>query len=95
MEKCEHLSHTRLDEGELAIWQRRFWEHTIRDGPDYAAHVDYVHINPVKHGLVGTVREWSHSQFHRWVERGLYPADWGDVDASGLQTGERHGRSFE
>lgn len=52
MPKTEHLSAVRSTKGERGIWQRRFWEHTIRDERDYAAHVDYVHINPVKHGLV-------------------------------------------
>jgi putative transposase len=47
--------------GELALWQRRYWEHTIRDDADFARHIDYVHCNPVKHGLVTRVRDWPHS----------------------------------
>ena len=62
--------------GERAIWQRRFWEHTIRDEADFAAHVDYVHINPVKHGLVNRVADWPYSTFHRLVGHGVYPVDW-------------------
>ncbi|MDH4558566.1 transposase [Pseudomonas sp. BN417] len=62
--------------GEANIWQRRFWEHLIRDERDYAAHVDYIHFNPVKHGLVGAVRDWPLSSFHRFVRQGLLPADW-------------------
>ncbi|MCY1308903.1 REP-associated tyrosine transposase [compost metagenome] len=62
--------------GEANIWQRRFWEHLIRDERDFAAHVDYIHFNPVKHGLVGVVRDWRLSSFHRFVARGMLPADW-------------------
>jgi len=51
--------------GDLALWQRRFWEHTIRDESDFARHVDYIHFNPVKHGHVTRVRDWPHSSFHR------------------------------
>ena len=63
--------------GEPALWQRRFWEHTIRDDRDLAHHVDYVHFNPVKHGLVGRVRDWPWSSFHRFVRLGVLPRDWG------------------
>jgi len=62
---------------ERGIWQRRFWEHTIRDDADYVAHLDYVHFNPVKHGLVAHVADWPYSSFHRAVASRLYPADWG------------------
>jgi putative transposase len=72
----------RNERGEYAIWQRRFWEHTIRDEDDLTRHVDYVHINPVKHGCVRRVRDWPYSSFHRYVRRGLLPDDWaGDVTA--------------
>jgi len=61
-------------------WQARFWEHTVRDAADLQAHVDYVHINPLKHGLVGRVVDWPYSSFHRYVRNGDLPADWaGDV----------------
>jgi putative transposase len=76
MPKTEWLSNVRADKGERGIWQRRFWEHTIRDEADYAAHIDYVHINPVKHGHVSRVVDWPISTFHRWVAAGLYPVDW-------------------
>jgi putative transposase len=66
----------RRSNGDLALWQRRFWEHTIRDEGDFARHVDYIHFNPVKHGLVPRVVEWPHSSFHRYVRDGLLPADW-------------------
>ncbi len=69
--------------GECDLWQRRFWEHTIRDDRDYQRHVDYIHYNPVKHGLVTAVRNWPYSSFHRYVRSGLLPEDWGgDSDAS-------------
>lgn len=61
---------------ELGLWQRRFWEHQIRDECDFERHVDYIHWNPVKHGYVRTVIEWPYSSFHRFVERGIYPAEW-------------------
>ncbi len=76
--------------GELALWQRRFWEHTIRSEVDLARHVDYIHFNPVKHGLVSRVRDWPHSSFHLYVRQGLLPEDWaGDVSAAQDGYGER------
>jgi putative transposase len=62
---------------EKGIWQRRYWEHAIRDDADLERHVDYVHFNPVKHGHVARVAYWPHSSFHRYVERGQLAADWG------------------
>ncbi len=62
--------------GERGIWQRRYWEHTIRDDDDYAAHMDYTHFNPVKHGLVEHPSDWPYSSFHRCVACGMYPAGW-------------------
>src|SRR5438067_1135752 len=77
--------------GELALWQRRYWEHTIRDDRDFARHVDYVHYNPVKHGLVSRVRDWPHSSFHRYVRQGVLPKDWaGDVSEAASGYGERN-----
>ena len=76
--------------GGYALWQRRFWEHTIRNEFDFERHVDYVHFNPVKHKLVRRVRDWPYSSFHVFVRRGLLPADWaGDVDESLMDFGER------
>ncbi|GHU18407.1 transposase [Betaproteobacteria bacterium] len=83
--KVESLSPIRKKRGERALWQRRFWEHTIRDDRDYAAHV---YVNPLKHGLVKRVVDWPYSSFHRDVRRGLYPADWAGELAE-MQTGER------
>jgi putative transposase len=74
---------------ESAFWQRRFWEHQIRDEEDFARHVDYIHANPWKHGLVSRVVEWPYSTFHRFVERGEYVPDWaGDADAEAGDFGE-------
>ena len=75
--KEEGISDSRVSKRERGIWQRRFWEHQIRDDADYQRHVDYIHINPVKHGYVGQVKDWPHSSFHRDVEQGLLPIDWG------------------
>jgi len=81
----EWRSEVRQRRGERAVWQRRYWEHLIRDDADFSAHMDYIHFNPVKHGLVARVADWPHSTFHRLVERGVYPADWaGSPDARKL-----------
>jgi len=81
---------TRLRNGELALWQRRYWEHTIRDDRDFERHVDYIHFNPVRHGLVSRVRDWPYSSFHRYVRHGLLPQDWaGDSDQDLASFGER------
>jgi putative transposase len=75
---------------EKGIWQRRYWEHTIRNERDLARHVDYIHYNPVKHGLVSRVCEWPYSSFHQYVKQGDIAADWGgDIyDLSGSSFGE-------
>jgi putative transposase len=79
----EKRSLVRCRRGERGIWQRRYWEHLIRDEADYRAHMDYVHINPVKHGLVGRVMDWPFSTFHRLVAAGVYASDW----AGGMESG--------
>jgi len=63
--------------GEYDVWQRRFWEHTIRDDTDLQRHVDYIHYNPVRHGYVQRVADWPYSSFHRYVRMGWLPTDWG------------------
>lgn len=73
----EWLSDSRHKRGETSIWQRRYWEHCIRDEADFIRHVEYLHWNPVKHGLVKRVADWPYSTFHRYVAQGVYPADWG------------------
>jgi putative transposase len=81
----EWRSPVRVRRGERGVWQRRYWEHLIRDEADFIAHMDYVHINPVKHGLVERVADWPYSTFHRLVNDGVYPLDWaGSVHADGV-----------
>ena len=67
---------SRTSKGERGVWQRRFWEHLIRDEQDYAAHLDYCHYNPVKHGYVESAAQWPYSSFHRHVQHGTYTMDW-------------------
>jgi putative transposase len=86
----EPISTSRAIKRERGIWQRRYWEHTICDEDDFARHVDYIHINPVKHGLVTRVGDWPYSSFHRMVKLGIYPEDWaGDVGGPQGSFGER------
>jgi len=80
----EPVSTSRAGKGERGIWQRRYWEHTIRDENDFRRHIDYIHINPVKHGLVTRVSDWPYSSFHRMVRESVYPEDWAG-DAAGLE----------
>jgi putative transposase len=70
-------SASKVRKREKGIWQRRYWEHAIRDDADLERHIDYIHFNPVKHGHVARVVDWPHSSFHRDVDRGLLAADWG------------------
>jgi putative transposase len=70
-------SRSKVTKREKGIWQRRYWEHAIRDDTDLERHVDYIHFNPVKHGYVTRVSDWPHSSFHRHVERGLLAEDRG------------------
>ena len=86
--KIENRSTIQLARGERAIWQRRYWEHTIRDEADYAAHMDYLHINPLKHGLVHSVADWPYSSFHRLVNAGVYPKDWAGGGEIEIEAGE-------
>jgi len=72
----EWRSQRRVHKKERGIWQRRFWEHLIRDEKDLAAHVDYIHCNPARHGWVRQVIDWPHSSFHRYARLGVYPPDW-------------------
>ncbi|MGH8581310.1 MAG: REP-associated tyrosine transposase [Gammaproteobacteria bacterium] len=74
--KDERRNASRVAKGERGLWQRRYWEHLIRDELDYARHVDYVHFNPVKLGYVERVADCPHSTFHRYVTNGVYTKDW-------------------
>jgi putative transposase len=87
--RTERLSAVRAARNERGIWQRRFWEHLIRDETDYARHVEYCYINPLKHQLVPRVSDWPYSSFHRDVRSGLFVEDWaGSIDTNG-DFGER------
>lgn len=74
----EDLSYSKVSRDEKGIFQRRFIEHQIRDEQDFINHIDYLHYNPVKHGLVTQVSHWQYSSFHRYVKQGIYPSDWGN-----------------
>ncbi len=87
--KTEPRSRVMVRRGERGIWQRRYWEHTIRDERDYAVHMDYLHFNPVRHGFVQAPGEWRFSSFHRCVADGLYPPGWRADGAEPLEAGER------
>jgi putative transposase len=84
----EWRSESRAKRGERGIWQRRYWEHLIRDDLDCRRHVDYIHWNPVKHGWVTRVMDWPHSSFHDGVKRGLFPPDWAGEPADMGDVGE-------
>jgi putative transposase len=76
--------------GEQTVWQRRYWEHFIRDERDFVSHVEYIHYNPVRHGLVSAPREWPHSTFSEWVARGSYEASWGSDEMPKLPSWAGH-----
>lgn len=67
----------RKNKQEQAIWQHRYWEHTLRDETDFVRHIEYIHYNPVKHGYVSAPKDWQYSSFHRYVKAGIYPLNWG------------------
>ena len=77
LEKTEYIDETRRRKRERGIWQRRYWEHQIRNNDDLTRHVDYIHINPVKHGHAGAPIDWPYSSIHRYIRQGLLPVDWG------------------
>jgi len=80
----EYLTERRAAKHCGTLWQHRFWEHLIRDERDFRHHLDYLHGNPLKHGLVERVSDWPWSSFHRGVKRGVYPADWAGTGADDL-----------
>jgi len=77
LEKTENMQASRVAKRERGIWQRRYWEHQIRDENDLARHVDYIHYNPVKHGWVARAVDWPHSTLHEYIKRGMANPDWG------------------
>lgn len=81
----EELSPSRQKRGEAAIWQRRFWEHTICDEGDLEEHLDYIHYNPVKHGYVKRPANWAYSSFARYVKEGIYDINWAGGDEGRIQ----------
>jgi len=85
----EYISQSRLRKGERGIWQRRYWEHTLRDEDDLTRHIDYIHWNPVKHGHAPSIGAWPYSSFARMVRAGVYAADWADpATTDGMDFGE-------
>lgn len=84
----EKRSASRVKRGERGIWQRRYWEHLIRDDHDFERHVDYIHWNPVKHGWVERVIDWPYSSFHAHMRRGTYSTDWAWEPDGTLDGGE-------
>jgi putative transposase len=82
----EWIAAARRNRSERGLWQRRYWEHLIRDERDLRHHIDYIHFNPVKHGLTVRVADWPYSSFHRFVREGALRVDW--TDASKIGTAE-------
>jgi putative transposase len=80
LKRDELMKPSKLKRKESTLWQRRFWEHQIRDESDFQQHVDYIHYNPVKHRLVNKVSDWPYSTFHRYVGQGVYDMDWAGVE---------------
>ena len=78
---------SRVSKGEREVWQRRYWEHVIRNEEDFQAHVDYIHINPVKHGLTARPGDWPYSTFRNWLDRECYDPWWGSDDMPPLPDG--------
>jgi len=89
LEKTEHISESRKRKRERGIWQRRYWEHQLRDENDLARHVDYIHINPVKHGHTITPVDWTYSSIHRYIRQGIVPPDWAASHDNLSEFGER------
>ena len=77
VEKGEYQSASRLSKAERGIWQRRYWEHLIRNEQGFADHVKYIHYNPVKHGYAARASDWKYSSIHRYIKAGILNADWG------------------
>ena len=88
--KNERISKSRQSRGERGIWQRRYWQHLIRDDDDLARHIDYIHYHPVKHGYVSRVADRPHASTHRYIRGGIVPSDWArEGNSGGNSWGER------
>ena len=70
------LTNSNINRKECDIWQKRYWEHTIRDESDLNKHLDYIHYNPVKHGYVNKAKDWKYSSFKKFVDMNLYKIEW-------------------
>jgi putative transposase len=79
--KTEEVGRIRRSRNPTPVWQQRYWEHTLRDKTDLIRHVEYIHFNPVKHGYATSALDWPYSSFRRYVENGIYPAEWGAAEA--------------
>jgi len=79
LHQTEWMTRSKTRHRESTLWQRRYWEHQIRNELDFERHMDYLHYNPVKHGLVQQVKDWPYSSFHRCVDTGIYTPDWAGV----------------
>ena len=93
MPKTERISASRIAKRERGIWQRRYWEHQIKDELDMQQHIDYIHYNPVKHGYVTQASDWPYSSIHQYIKAGILPKDWGIGDDVTNQFGERNDNS--
>ncbi|QWF72118.1 transposase [Methylomonas paludis] len=82
IDRGETISASRLRKNERGLWQRRYWEHQIRDDTDFQRHLDYIHYNPVKHGYVKNAADWPYSSIHRWIKLGVYTKDWAAMPAT-------------
>lgn len=88
---AEGVTASRAKRRELGLWQRRFWEHRIKDDDDFMRHVAYIRFNPVKHGYVQRVKDWPYSSFHAHVRQGLCSIDWAACSDGGGVYGEALG----
>jgi putative transposase len=86
--KGEYVSQSRTKRRERGVWQRRFWAHMLTDQEDFNTHFDYIHWNPVKHDWVKSVNDWPYSSFHRYVDNGIYSADWGHSGDFSIEVNE-------
>ena len=83
------MTGSRTKHRESTLWQRRYWEHQIRDDTDFERHMDYIHFNPVKHGLVMRVADWPFSSFHRYAAADVYDRNWAtEPDTGAIEFGE-------